>query len=112
MMLEREQTLRDEPSSRRGPAGAGAARRARASQQLKAVAGLIGLCLLLWILTPHFLTVANALNVMEQTSINAVVAVGMTYVIISGGIDLSVGSVLAVAGIALALALEGGLPAP
>ncbi|HEV8346964.1 MAG TPA: ribose ABC transporter permease [Vicinamibacterales bacterium] len=73
--------------------------------------GLVGLCLLLWILTPHFLTVANALNVMEQTSINAIVAVGMTYVIISGGIDLSVGSLLALSGVVLAAALKAGWPA-
>src|SRR5205807_2083993 len=71
-----------------------------------------GLCLLLWILTPHFLTVANALNVMEQTSINAIVAVGMTYVIVSGGIDLSVGSLLALSGVILAEALKSGWPAP
>ena len=54
---------------------------------------LIGLVLLsagLWILTPHFLTVSNLVNVVEQTSINAIVAVGMTFVIMSGGIDLSV----------------------
>jgi ribose transport system permease protein len=74
--------------------------------------GLAGLCLLLWILTPHFLTVANALNVMEQTAINAIVAVGMTYVIIAGGIDLSVGSLVACAGVALAWALKSGAPAP
>jgi ribose/xylose/arabinose/galactoside ABC-type transport system permease subunit len=72
----------------------------------------VALCLLLWAATPHFLTVSNLLNVLEQTSINAIVAVGMTLVIISGGIDLSVGSVLAVSGIALARALEAGLPAP
>jgi ribose/xylose/arabinose/galactoside ABC-type transport system permease subunit len=76
------------------------------------VAGLVGLCLFLWILTPHFLTVANALNVMEQTSINAIVAVGMTYVIISGGIDLSVGSLVALAGVVLAGALKAGWPLP
>jgi ribose transport system permease protein len=70
------------------------------------------LCLVLWAATPHFLTVSNLLNVLEQTSINAIVAVGMTFVIISGGIDLSVGSVLALAGICLALALEAGVPAP
>ena len=34
------------------------------------------LCVLLWVLTPHFLTVSNLLNVLEQTSINAVIAVG------------------------------------
>lgn len=82
------------------------------SRQIGTFAGLLALCFVLWAATPHFLTVSNLLNVLEQTSINAIVAVGMTYVIISGGIDLSVGSVLAVSGIALALALEGGLPAP
>ena len=81
-------------------------------RQLGTFAGLLVLCLILWAATPHFLTVSNLLNVLEQTAINAVVAVGMTFVIISGGIDLSVGSVLALAGIALGRALEAGLPAP
>jgi ribose transport system permease protein len=83
-----------------------------AGRQLGTFAGLLTLCLILWAATPHFLTVSNLLNVLEQTALNAIVAMGMTYVIISGGIDLSVGSVLAVAGIGLALALESGLPAP
>jgi ribose transport system permease protein len=75
-------------------------------------AGLIALCLTLWVATPHFLTVSNLLNVLEQTAINAIVAVGMTFVIISGGIDLSVGSVLALSGIALGSALEAGAALP
>lgn len=75
-------------------------------RRLGTLAGLVGLCALLWILTPHFLTISNLLNVLEQTSINAIVAVGMTFVIISGGIDLSVGSVLAVAGVVLATLLH------
>jgi ribose transport system permease protein len=70
------------------------------------------LCVILAIATPHFLTVSNLLNVLEQTALNAIVAVGMTFVIISGGIDLSVGSVLAFAGIGLALALQSGVPVP
>jgi ribose transport system permease protein len=82
------------------------------AQRFGAVAGLILLCALLWILTPHFLTVANLLNVMEQTAINAIVAVGMTYVIISAGIDLSVGSLLALSGVVLALALKADWPVP
>ncbi len=81
-------------------------------RQLGTLAGLLTLCVVLWAATPHFLTVSNLLNVLEQTALNAVVAVGMTFVIISGGIDLSVGSVLALAGICLALALEAGVPAP
>jgi ribose transport system permease protein len=75
-------------------------------------AGLIALCVTLWVATPHFLTVSNLLNVLEQTSINAIVAVGMTFVIISGGIDLSVGSVLALSGIALGSALQAGEAVP
>ena len=86
--------------------------KAQRSRQIGTFAGLVVLCVVLWAATPHFLTISNLLNVLEQTSINAIVAVGMTFVIISGGIDLSVGSVLAVAGIALALALEGRAPAP
>ena len=65
-------------------------------------AGLVGLCLVLWILTPHFLTVSNLLNVAQQTAINAIIAVGLTFVIISGGIDLSVGSLVAFTGVVLA----------
>ena len=71
-------------------------------RQLGTFAGLLALCLILWAATPHFLTVSNLLNVLEQTALNAIVAMGMTFVIISGGIDLSVGSVLAFAGIGLA----------
>jgi ribose/xylose/arabinose/galactoside ABC-type transport system permease subunit len=79
-------------------------------RRLGTVAGLFGLCVLLWILTPYFLTVSNLLNVLEQTAINAIIAVGMTYVIISGGIDLSVGSLLALAGVVLATVLHQAMP--
>jgi ribose/xylose/arabinose/galactoside ABC-type transport system permease subunit len=85
---------------------------ARRTRQLGTWAGLFALGALLSILTPHFLTVSNLLNVMEQTSINALIAVGMTYVILSGGIDLSVGSVLALAGVLLGTALQAGAPVP
>jgi ribose transport system permease protein len=80
------------------------------ARRLGTLAGLIGLCLLLWILTPHFLTASNLLNVLEQTAINAVIAVGMTFVILSGGIDLSVGSLVALAGVVLATLLHADTP--
>jgi galactofuranose transport system permease protein len=67
----------------------------KSARQFGTLIGLVLLCAALWILTPHFLTVSNLVNVVEQTSINAIVAVGMTFVILSGGIDLSVGSVIA-----------------
>ncbi len=74
--------------------------------------GLFVLSAVLWALTPYFLTVSNLLNVAQQTAVNAIIAVGMTYVIISAGIDLSVGSILAFSGVVLASLLEAGLPAP
>jgi ribose transport system permease protein len=76
------------------------------ARQFGTLIGLVALCGVLWALTPHFLTVSNLLNVAQQTSINAIVAVGMTFVIISGGIDLSVGSIVAVAGVVLGTMLQ------
>ena len=49
--------------------------------------------------TSSFLTTRNILNVLRQISMNAILAFGMTYVIISDGIDLSVGSTIALAGV-------------
>ena len=81
-------------------------------RQLGTLAGLAGLCILLTILTPHFFTVSNLLNITEQTTINALVAVGMTFVILSGGIDLSVGSIVALSGVVLGSALQAHVPIP
>jgi ribose transport system permease protein len=81
-------------------------------RQLGTLAGLLGLVIVLWALTPHFLTISNLLNVAEQATIIAIVAVGMTFVIITGGIDLSVGSVLAFAGVVMASAFHSGVPLP
>tara|TARA_R100001143_G_scaffold63591_1_gene73044 strand:- start:68777 stop:69730 length:954 start_codon:yes stop_codon:yes gene_type:complete len=74
--------------------------------------GLIALCLLFTILSPYFLTTSNLLNVAQQSSIIAVISVGMTFVIITAGIDLSVGSVLAFSGVVMASVLHAGLPIP
>jgi ribose transport system permease protein len=84
---------------------------ARRARELGTLVGLVLLAGLLSLLTPYFLSVSNLLNVMEQTSINAVIALGMTFVILSGGIDLSVGSLLALSGVVLATALQAGWPA-
>jgi ribose transport system permease protein len=63
-------------------------------------------------MSPHFLTVSNILNILRQVSIIGIVSVGMTYVIISGGIDLSVGSILALSAIIGALAMKNGVNIP
>ena len=81
-------------------------------RQFGTLAGLVGLTLVLWALTPHFMTVSNLMNVAQQTSINAIIAVGMTLVIITGGIDLSVGSIVAFSGVVLASALQADIPLP
>ncbi len=71
---------------------------------------LLLIVLLLTILNSQFLTVSNLLTVALQTSIIAIVAIGMTYTIITGGIDLSVGSVAAFSGaLAAGLATRNGL---
>jgi ribose transport system permease protein len=66
------------------------------------IAGLIVLCVLLTLLSANFLTTGNILNVILQASVFAVLAFGMTFVILTAGIDLSVGSVLALSGAVMA----------
>lgn len=62
------------------------------------------------IFTDTFFTIDNLLNVARQISINAIIAAGMTLVILTGGIDLSVGSILAYSGALTAASVAGGQP--
>lgn len=74
---------------------------------------LIAFVLMLVVLTflsDSFLTVSNLLNVARQVSINAIIAAGMTFVILTAGIDLSVGSALAFSGAIIAGLLSTGKP--
>jgi ribose transport system permease protein len=71
---------------------------------------LVVICVLFAFLTPNFLTQNNMVNVVRQASINIVLAAGMTFVILTGGIDLAVGSVLGfTAVIAVVVSLIPGL---
>lgn len=63
------------------------------------------------ILSPYFLTQNNIFNILDQSVVIGIVAVGMTFVILTGGIDLSVGSVAGLTGIILGLSLQS-LPIP
>ncbi len=76
-----------------------------------AVAALVVLVLANALLTPHFASVGNLWNVLWQVSSVVLVGVGMTFVIATGGIDLSVGSVMAIAAALAATQLEHGIPA-
>lgn len=73
---------------------------------------LVLLCIFMAVMAPHFLSIDNGLNVARSVSINAILAAGMTMIIITGGIDLSVGSILAVSGVSGVLLFTAGVPSP
>jgi ribose transport system permease protein len=81
-------------------------------QKLGPLIALLVVCIGLAFLSPDFLTVGNVLDVTRQVSINAVISFGMTLTILLGGIDLSVGSILAVASVLTALLMKAGWDAP
>lgn len=90
-----------------------AARRfARFIRRYGIMLALLGLLAISAIASPVFLTMDNLFNVVLQGSINAIVAVGMTFVITMGGIDLSVGSIVALAGMVTADVLKHGWGVP
>ncbi|MEH1874102.1 ABC transporter permease subunit [Nostoc sp.] len=80
-----------------------ASRNRKSISSLLEVAGilpiLVIICILFAFLSPNFLTVGNIVNILRQSSINIVLATGMTFVILTGGIDLSVGSILGVSAV-------------
>lgn len=81
-------------------------------QRLLPFATLVALFVGLAIASPHFLTGPNLSTVIRQTTVINIMALGMTLIIISGGIDLSVGSILAFGGFVGTLAMEKGYPIP
>lgn len=71
---------------------------------------LVVICVVLAIVAPRFLLLSNITNVARQMAVIAIISVGMTYVIVTGGIDLSVGSTVAFTGCITALLLVEGYP--
>ncbi|AKL93839.1 ribose transport system permease protein RbsC [Clostridium aceticum] len=81
------------------------------NQEMLTLVGFLGLCIFMAIISEQFLTTSNLVNVARQVSINGILAVGMTFVILTGGIDLSVGSVMAFTGTIMAgMMINSGLP--
>ena len=76
----------------------------------KSLIALIILITVVAFLNPYFFTVGNILNILRQTSVNAIIAAGMTLVILTAGIDLSVGSILALCGAFAATMVSLELP--
>lgn len=72
--------------------------------------GLLAISGLFAVLAPDFLTLHNLINILQQSSINACVAIGMTLVIIGGGIDLSVGASAALSAVLTAMMMAAGVP--
>lgn len=80
--------------------------------KFQSLIALFALCLLISLLSDKFLTVSNGWNVMRQISVNICISVGMTLIVLTAGIDLSVGSILALCGAITAGLLKNGIPVP
>jgi len=78
--------------------------------QQKTLIALVVMIVVVSFLNPNFFTTGNILNILRQTAINAIMAVGMTLVILTAGIDLSVGSVLALCGAVGASLIAAEMP--
>ena len=80
--------------------------------KFQSIIALLLMCIALSLLSDKFLTVDNTWNVMRQISVNVVISVGMTLVILTAGIDLSVGSILALCGVITASLIKFGIELP
>lgn len=76
-------------------------------QQFGLIISFLLICLALTLLSDRFLTIDNIVNVLRQSTINGIIAIGMTYVILTAGIDLSVGAILALSAVVTASMLQG-----
>lgn len=76
------------------------------------VIAFLALLLVVSILCSSFLTPSNLILVLNQTSINGILAVGITYVLITAGIDISIGSVVGLSGVISAMVVKAGAPLP
>jgi ribose transport system permease protein len=74
-----------------------------------ALVGLLILCVIFTLLTEHFMSVYNFINIARQCSINLILATGMTFIVLTGGIDLSVGGVMALVGTLIAGFMRDGM---
>jgi ribose transport system permease protein len=81
-------------------------------QLLSTFTGLFLLGLVFTVLSPYFFSKNNLLTVATQTAVIAIIAIGQTYVLITGGIDLAIGSNMALAGMLAALCMRANVPVP
>ena len=81
-------------------------------QFLSTLSGLLLLVVVFSILSPYFFTLNNILTVATQTAVIAIIAIGQTYVLITAGIDLAIGSNMALAGMVAGLCMRANYPVP
>jgi ribose transport system permease protein len=103
-------TKTNPPAAAAATASLGLLARTRHLPYFFPLVGLIAVCLVMIATTENFLSADNFLNIARQVSINAIIAVGMTCAILSGGIDLCVGAVMALSGTLMAGMMVAGVP--
>lgn len=81
-------------------------------RELNVLGALLAVIALIGVSTPYFLTTDNLMGVFRSFSLIAIMSIGMVMVIITGGIDLSVGSVMGLSSLVTALGFQAGLPTP
>ncbi|MGF1718788.1 ABC transporter permease [Vibrio kyushuensis] len=81
-------------------------------QKLASVGGLLALIIAFSFSSPYFLTMNNIMTVGLQTSTITIIGIGVMLTILTGGIDLSIGSVMALSGVTAGIAVNAGLPVP
>lgn len=84
------------PAAARSAARGGAVRELLAAREVGVLVALVVLCVVVSLASPYFFTLRNIFNVLQGMSMIGIMAIGMTMVLVSGGLDLSVGSILAV----------------
>ena len=100
------------PSQPAAPTGSPLGRLRNALNEMTIVVAFVAIAFYLAVTTPTFLTTANILSILLATSLIGIVAIGETFVIITGGIDLSPGSVVAFSGVVSGLAMHAGSGVP
>ncbi|TDQ52183.1 ABC transporter permease [Actinorugispora endophytica] len=97
------------PSGTRPPSGARGKRGSDLFARFNLLIVFLALCVVATLLAPEFLTTRNMANLLQQSSLTGIVAIGMTLVILTSGIDLSVGSTAAFGGMTVALLIDNDM---
>ncbi|WP_206811916.1 ABC transporter permease [Paradesulfitobacterium ferrireducens] len=94
------------------PAAAGNRRKLKFTTELTLLIAYVAMIIAFSILSPYFLSIRNFMNIGLSASITGITATGMTLVLLMGGLDLSVGSIIALVGIIMAVLMKGGTSVP